>query len=254
MKKSICALAVGVFLTISAMNVFAGSFVQDSFGLKYDVGGGRYLEDGWAWCDPAGTGVGYSYYFAPSGYILINTVTPDGHIVDVAGRLTVDGVVMTKIIEPLGYELNTASYLADPRAPQSVSSSLPSIHNATLANRIISSNNAGVTNFSYGLGYYTDAIEFTEGYNPYIVFNSGLNTSLTFDLTGDNLVYQDGDFTIDIFENGVLTHRFSQRFIDLTTRYIKFAPHQNIEIRVSALNDYNEEFIRRVYIINSYFN
>ena len=254
MKKIIYALAVCAFLIMTAMNVFAGAFVQDSFGLKYDVGGGRYLESGWAWCDPVGTGIGYSYYFSPTGYILVNTVTPDGQYVDVAGRQTVNGVVLTKIVEPGGYELNTASYLADPQAPMSGSSSLPSIHNATLANRILYSNNAAVTGFSLGNDYYPDAIEFTEGHNPYIVFNSGISTSLTFDLTGDNLYNYDGDFTVDVFENGVLTHRYNQRFIELTTRYITFAPHQNIEIRVSNINDYYEAYIRRVYIINAYFN
>ena len=246
MKKVLCSLATIVFLTLSASTVFAG-FVQDSFGLKYDVGGGRYLENGWAWCDPTGTGIGYSYYFTPTGYILVNTVAPDGNLVDAAGRLTVNGVVMTKIIEAGGYELNTASYLAEAPSTQT------QLLNASLANRITQKNNAQVTAFSYGVNTCYDAIEFTEGVNPYIMFNSGTNRSLTFDLTGDN-IDQPGDFAVDVYVNGVFSQRFTQRFVDLTTNTITFAPNQNIEIRVPIINDYYEQYIRRIYILNSYFS
>lgn len=245
MKKLLCGLATIIFLTISASTIFAGAFVQDSFGLKYDVGGGRYLENGWAWCDPAGTGIGYSYYFSPTGYILVNTVAPDGNLIDAAGRMVVNGVVMTKIIEKDGYELNTASYLAEP-VQQNITL------NTSLANRIVQCNNAIVTRFSYGIYTCDDAIEFTEGNNSYIMFNTGTNSSLTFDLTGDNLD-SDGDFAVDVYVNGIFRERFTQRFIDLTTRTITFAPNQNIEIRIPIMNDYSEQYIRRVYIINSYF-
>ena len=245
MKKIICGLVAIIFITISATTIFAGEFVRDSFGLKYDVGGGRYLENGWAWCDPAGTGIAYSYYFSPTGYILLNTIAPDGNMIDAAGRLTVNGVVMTKIIEKGGYELNTASYLLEP-VQQNIQL------NASLANRIIQWNNAAVTEFSYGTYSCADAIEFTEGYNPYIMFNTGNNRNLTFDLTGDTLNY-DGDFVVDVYIDGTFKERFSQRFVDLTTRTISFAPNQTVEIRVPIINDYYEQYIRRVYIINSYF-
>ena len=245
MKKVLCSLATVIFLMISASTILAGAFVQDSFGLKYDVGGGRYLENGWAWCDPTGTGIGYSYYFSPTGYILVNTIAPDGNQIDAAGRMTVNGVVMTKIIEKGGYELNTASYLAEP-----VQQNVPI--NTSLANRISQCNNATVTSFNYGIYTCADAIEFTEGYNPYIMFNTGNNRSLTFDLTGDNLDY-DGDFVVDVYIDGAFRERFSQRFVDLTTRTISFDPNQTVEIRVPIINDYYEQYIRRVYIINSYF-
>ena len=141
MKKLICGLAICVFMVVSSINVFAGSFVQDAFGIKYDVGG----------------------------------------------------------------------------VPQ------------------------------------YDAIEFTEGYNPYIIFNSGNNTSLYFDLTGDNLTNYDGDYVMDVYVNGALVDRYAHRFIELKSHSLTFAPNSNIEFRISALNDYWEEYVRRVYIFNAQF-
>ena len=85
------------------------------------------------------------------------------------------------------------------------------------------------------------------------MFNSGANTGLTFDLTGDNLVNYEGDFTVDIYVNGVFVKRINQRFIELTSQAISFAPNQDIEIRVPIINDYWEEYIRRIYIINAKF-
>lgn len=250
MKKLICGLAICVFMVVSSINVFAGSFVQDAYGIKYDVGGGRYLENGWAWCDPAGTGIGYGYYFSPAGYILINTVTPDGKYVDMAGRLSVNGVAMTKMIDKWDYELETAVYPADATPAPAI----PSAFNSSLASRIFYKNNATVTTYYLGGVPQYDAIEFTEGYNPSIMFNSGNNTSLTFDLTGDNLTNYDGDFVMDIYVNGVLTERYSQRFIELQTHTILFAPNQNIEFRIPVINDYYEEYVRRIYVFNARFN
>ncbi len=86
MKKITKTLAVAMFVMAFAQISFAGTFLQDSFGIKYDVGGGRYLENGWAWCDPNGSGMAYCYYFGPTGYILAATTAPDGRIIDALGR------------------------------------------------------------------------------------------------------------------------------------------------------------------------
>ena len=249
MKKIFCGLAICAFVILSAINVFAGNFVQDAYGIKYDVGGGRYLENGWAWCDPSGTGIAYSYYFSPTGYMLSNTVTPDGQLVDAAGRKTVNGVVLTKMINIFDYELETASY----PAYANPSPTVPSTSGGSLATRIISKNNATATTFYLnGVPKY-DAIEFTEGYTPFIMFNSGNSTGMSFDLTGDNLTNYDGDFVLDIYVNGNLVEKFAQRFIELNNCTITFAPNQMIEFRISSINDYWDEYVRRVYIYNVKF-
>lgn len=248
MKKIFLGLVLCIFIIMSTANVFAGNFVQDAYGIKYDVGEGRYLENGWAWCDPSGTGIAYSYYFSPTGYILVNTVTPDGKYVDMAGRQAVNGVVLTKMIDKWDYELETAVYPATATPMPSVQS----VFTGSLATRIFSKNNATATTYYLGGVPQYDAIEFTEGYNPYIMFNSGNNTSMTFDLTGDNLNY-DGDFIMDIYVNGNLTKRISQRFIELKNHSISFAQNQNIEFRIPVINDYYEEYVRRVYVFNVQF-
>ncbi len=252
MKKITKTLAVAMFVMAFAQISFAGTFLQDSFGIKYDVGGGRYLENGWAWCDPNGSGMAYCYYFGPTGYILAATTAPDGRIIDALGRWNLNGVPMTKIVEKGGYELETASYLAEPVNP--VSPYVPGInYSGPLSTRIIASNNAAVVPFSYGIYYCPDAIEFTEGTTPYIMFNSGVNTRLDFQLTGDN-ISDEADFTMDVYVNGVWTERFSQRFVELLDRVVTFAPNSNVELRVPIINDYFENYIRRVYIVNAVLN
>lgn len=54
-------------------------------------------------------------------------------------------------------------------------------------------------------------------------------------------------------ENGNLTKRISQRFIELKNHSISFAPNQNIEFRIPVINDYYEEYVRRVYVFNVQF-
>ncbi len=131
---------------------------------------------------------------------------------------------------------------------------LPSTNFAgPLSSRIIASSGAAVVPFTYGAGYCPDAIEFTEGSTPYIMFNSGINTRLAFQLTGDN-ISDEADFIMDVYVNGVWTERFSQRFVELLDRVITFAPNANVEIRVPIINDYYENYIRRVYIINAMFS
>ena len=160
---------------------------------------------------------------------------------------------MTQMIERGGYELNTASYPITSSVPSSIPSTNNYGLNLPLINRIVASNNVRITDYSYGNNYFTNAIEFSEGSTPYIVFNSGSNTSFTFDLTGDNLNY-DGDFTVDVYVNGAFNQRFSQRFVELTTNTIFFAPNQNIELRVPIINDYFEQYIRCIYVFNYSFN
>ena len=258
MKKIFYVLLSTIFIIMFTTVGFAGNFLQDSFGIKYDVGGGRYLENGWAWCDPAGTGIGYLYYFGPTGYILVNTVAPDGNIIDAAGRMLMNGVPATKIIERSGYELETASYLAYPS--HSVEPSIPTqqsfpiTHGMPLSGRLTSAYSATVTPFNYGIYTCPDAIEFTENsMAPYIMFNSETNTSLSFQLTGDNIT-DEADFVVEVYDNGVLTSRVNQRFVELLDYTITFAPYHNIEIRVPIINDYYERYIRRVYLVNAQFN
>ena len=55
----------------------------------YDLGDGKYAV-GWKWLDGDGDGVSESYYFDSDGWLLTNTVTPDGYRVNEDGAW-VDG-------------------------------------------------------------------------------------------------------------------------------------------------------------------
>ena len=246
MKKIVSLFSLLFVIFVSANIAFAGAFVSDAYGLKYDVGGGRFLEDGWAWCDPTGTGIAYCYYFTPNGYILAGVAAPDGSIVDAAGRWVVNGVAQTKSLTPFGYELATASYKIDPTLPST------GFFGSSLTSRIISWNNATSTSHTTGNQYFSEAIEFTEGGVPSITFNSGANTSLSFNLTGDN-IDDPADFIMDVYVNGAFSERITQRFVELTDRTIRFPMNANIQISVPVINDYYNTYVRRVYILNPYF-
>ena len=263
MKKINLFVSTLIFTFIISINCFAGQFISDAYGVKYDVGGGRYLENGWAWCDALGVGIGYCYYFSPSGYMLTNAAAPDGSIVDALGRWTVNGIEQTKILEQNGYELVTAGYNPDPTpfpgssfpspTPLTPDMGVTNISNSgPLANRLYNLSSARVTSFSLGENTYADAIEFTEGYLPQVTFNSGANTKLKFHLTGDD-ISDEADFYLDVYVSGAWQRRIHQRFIQAHPYTITFSPYQEVTLMITQINDYYDRYIRRVYLYDGYF-
>ena len=263
MKKINLFLSTLVFTLLLSFNSFAGQFIADTYGIKYDVGGGRYLENGWAWCDATGTGIGYCYYFSPSGYILVNAAAPDGSLLDALGRWSVNGVAQTKIVDAYGYELATASYNPDPSpfpggvmpspTPLTPDAGISgSVNYGPLAKRVHNMSSARVTSFTLGEDEYADAIEFTEGYEPSISFNSGSNTKLKFHLTGDD-IQDEADFYLDIYIGGYWHRRIHQRFVEALPYTLSFSPNQEITFLITQINDYHDRYVRRVYLYDGYF-
>lgn len=74
-----------LFAGLAAQTVMALGWETDAYGRKYRQQD-YSLATGWKWIDE------YSYYFDQNGYVVTNTVTPDGYTVDMAGIWTVDGV------------------------------------------------------------------------------------------------------------------------------------------------------------------
>ena len=186
--------------------------------------------------------------------MLVNAVAPDGSVVDAAGRWVENGVPATNAVEPSGYELVTASYYADSSLQTPGIAPVPAPKTSgSLTSRITSWNNATSTSHTTGSQYYSEAIEFTEGGVPSITFNSGNNTSLSFDLTGDNLS-DPADFLMYVYVNGAITDTLSQQFISLVPTTITFPQYANVEIRIPVINDYYNTYVRRVYILNPRFN
>ena len=96
MKKRLLFAAAIVSMTVTmGMTVYAGSWKQDNTGWWWQNDDGTYPAGKWEWLDGNGDGIAESYYFDNSGYLLTNTVTPDGYTVNADGAWTVEGVVQT---------------------------------------------------------------------------------------------------------------------------------------------------------------
>lgn len=98
MNKRIIAAGLSCLLVIStSMPAFAGQWKQDNTGWWWQDDDGSYPTSTWRWLDGNNNdGIAESYYFGADGYILTNTTTPDGYIVNSDGAWTVNGIVQTK--------------------------------------------------------------------------------------------------------------------------------------------------------------
>ena len=85
-QKMILGLAVGLSV-LSAVPAFAGEWKQDTKGWWWQEDNGSYPTSAWKEIN------GRQYYFGADGYLLTNTITPDGYTVNGDGAWTVNGVV-----------------------------------------------------------------------------------------------------------------------------------------------------------------
>lgn len=95
MKK---VLVIAAIMTAAMnMTVFAAGWQQNANGWWYatNESGTEWYADGWQWIDGNQDGTAECYYFDENGYILANTVTPDGYWVNADGAWIVDGQVQT---------------------------------------------------------------------------------------------------------------------------------------------------------------
>ena len=77
----------------NVMPALAGSWQQDAAGWRWKNDDGSYHAGSWQWLDGNRDGVSECYYFAPNGYMLANTVTPDGFQVNTEGAWVENGTV-----------------------------------------------------------------------------------------------------------------------------------------------------------------
>ncbi|MDO5564308.1 MAG: hypothetical protein Q4F88_03675 [Eubacteriales bacterium] len=98
MKKMKILISTFFIFAICIMS-FAGTWLNDSTGWKYqEYVGGPFTRSGWHWIDANNSGVAKCYFFMEDGYILTNTITPDGYIINASGEWVVNGIVQTKIV------------------------------------------------------------------------------------------------------------------------------------------------------------
>lgn len=102
MKKNIVFIFLLQIMIISiAFSAYAGQWCLDAHGWWYDKGDGTWPSGQWQWLDGNGDGIEECYYFNPSGYCMINTITPDGYTVNYDGAWIVNGVVQKKYVDNL---------------------------------------------------------------------------------------------------------------------------------------------------------
>lgn len=95
--KKLGLMATALALTIGlSFSSYAGQWKSDSIGWWYQNDDGSYPMNGWQWIDTNQDGMSESYYFDQSGYLLTNTLTPDGYTVNQDGAWTVGGVIQLK--------------------------------------------------------------------------------------------------------------------------------------------------------------
>ncbi len=94
--KIACLTAITGALLSGNTLAFAGQWKQDEKGWWYQNDDGSYPFSTWKWIDGNQDGIAESYYFDENGYMLSNTTTPDGYIVDASGAWIIDNIVQTQ--------------------------------------------------------------------------------------------------------------------------------------------------------------
>lgn len=96
MFKKIAGMLLGGFLSVSMCFTSFAAWVSDGNGWWFDNGNGTWPASCWLWVDGNQDGQAECYYFQQNGYIMLNSTTPDGYIVDASGAWVVDGVVQKR--------------------------------------------------------------------------------------------------------------------------------------------------------------
>ena len=74
-------------------------WTEDERGYKCKLDDGSF-RSAWKWLDTNNDGIAECYYFDQDGYLLIDTITPDGNQVDDVGQWIVNGVVQHQAVAP----------------------------------------------------------------------------------------------------------------------------------------------------------
>ena len=95
-----CVAALCMGLLVGAQSVLAAQWRTGAAPNEqrwwYDNEDGTYLRNGWFWLDGNQDGIAECYYFDADGWMLADTVTPDGYTVNGNGAWVQNGQVMTR--------------------------------------------------------------------------------------------------------------------------------------------------------------
>lgn len=102
-KKIILAACTGLLCAVSAVPAYAGVWKKGTADNTdrwwYDNENGSWAAAQWKWIDGNSDGTAECYFFDESGWLLTDTVTPDGYTVNADGAWTVDGIIQTRQIK-----------------------------------------------------------------------------------------------------------------------------------------------------------
>lgn len=100
MKKKILTLVATAAMTLAmSVTAFAAGWVQNDTGWWWDNGDGTWPANEWRWLDGNADGVAECYYFGADGYMLSNTVTPDGYYVRGDGAWEINSIAQIKLVD-----------------------------------------------------------------------------------------------------------------------------------------------------------
>ena len=106
MKKinKITAAAVVAASVMAVSPAYAAGWQQNNTGWWYATNADNtsWYSNGWQWIDGNGDGIAECYYFDANGYMLANTTTPDGYMVDANGGWIQNGSLQTKSAAGMG--------------------------------------------------------------------------------------------------------------------------------------------------------
>lgn len=97
-KIIVCATVLSMIMSIPAC---AGQWFSDGYGWKWINDNGTVSANTWQWIDGNYDGIAECYYFNPQGYCLLNTITPDGYMVNASGAWMVNGAVQMQQTFPV---------------------------------------------------------------------------------------------------------------------------------------------------------
>lgn len=92
--------STAMLLSVTCANIAHAGWTQDPAGWKYYTEEDANYTGEWKWIDGNSDGVYECYCFGSDGYLLTNTLTPDGYIVNSDGAWTENGEVKTITCNP----------------------------------------------------------------------------------------------------------------------------------------------------------
>ena len=176
-------------LMVLSMNItsFAAGWQKNSTGWWYGTNADNttWHANGWQWLDGNNDGVAECYYFDGNGYMLANTKTPDGYMVDGNGAWVVNGAVQTKAAAGTG-TTNTAvangNY--DPAHP------LANVVD-TWNLRLVNQASAGKSITLYPIGTWNVHALLTNQMDKYVAHTPGVSTN---PITGSQMYITEEDY------------------------------------------------------------